>query len=146
MYFPTPKLDAARKITGKPELKTHNDIYDAVAELKAANQQYGDSDGRVTQIAYLMEALEELESNEKALSEAERRGALSELIRREKAELASLERQYAGDRYGDRMLEKTLVWTDKGGRRHTRRYTTERGFLKAYIRLLEADAHIWRAE
>lgn len=137
MYFPTPKLDAARKITGKPELKTHNDIYDAVAELKAANQQYGDSDGRVTQIAYLMEALEELEANEKALAE---------LIRREKAELASLERQYAGDRYGDRMLEKTLVWTDKGGRRHTRRYSTERGFLKAYIRLLEADAHIWRAE
>lgn len=139
-------LTRARKITGKPELKTHNDIYDAVAELKAANQQYGDSDGRVTQIAYLMEALAELEANEKAQAEAERLAALGETIRRERAALASLERQYEGDRYGDRMLEKTLVWFDDEGHRHTRRYTTERGFLRAYIRLLEADANIWRAE
>lgn len=139
-------LDRARKITGKPNLTTHADIREAIAELEADNERTGPSDGRVTQIIYLQEAAQELTATQGRLQEQQRREALGETIRREKATLASLERQYAGDRWGDRMLEKTLVWFDDEGHRHTRRYTTERGFLRAYIRLLEADANIWRAD
>lgn len=138
----------ARKITGKPDLATHTDIAEAIAELEEANAQpgVGPSDGRVTKIIYLQEAAQELTASQAREQERQRLVALGDTIRREKAALASLERQYAGDRYGDRMLEKALVWFDDEGHRHTRRYTTERGFLKAYIRLLEADADIWRAE
>lgn len=144
MYMPA--LDRARKITGKPNLSTHADIREAIAELEADNERIGASDGRVTQIIYLQEAAQALTAAETAQHERERLAALGETIRRERAALAALERQYAGDRYGDRMLEKTLVWDDEDGRRQTRRYTTERGFLKAYIRLLEADVFIHRAE
>ena len=141
-------LTRARKITGKPDLETHADIAEAIAELEAENERpgVGPSDGRVTQIIYLQEATQELTASEASQRERERLAALGETIRRERAALASLERQYEGDRWGDRMLEKTLVWFDDEGHRQTRRYTTERGFLKAYIRLLEADADIWRAE
>lgn len=141
-------LTRARKITGKPNLTTHADIREAIAELEAENERpgVGPSDGRVTQIIYLQEAAQELTAAQERLQEQQRREALGETIRRERATLESLERQYAGDRWGDRMLEKTLVWFDAEGHRHTRRYTTERGFLRAYIRLLEADADIWRAD
>lgn len=139
-------LDKARKITGKPDLTTHADIREAIAELEKENERTGPSDGRVTQIICLQEAAQELTAAQERERERERLAVLGETIRRERATLEALERQYTGDRWGDRMLEKTLVWFDAEGHRHTRRYTTERGFLKAYIRLLEADANIWRAD
>lgn len=138
------KVEAARRITGA-DLRTPQDMRAAIAELEADNERLGASDGRVTAIGILKEAIEELHADQSAQEERERLSIVAEQIRREKANLAELERIYAGDRWGDRMLEKALVWIDDDGR-HTRRYTTERGFLKAYIRLLEADAYIIRAD
>lgn len=135
----------ASAITGQ-DLRTYADLDRVKAELEAKNREVGASDGRVTQLAYLEEARAEMGREEEAARKRAWDAERAELIRKAEAELRQWEERCKSDRDADKMLEKTIVWFGPSGHRNTRRYKTERGFLRAYIARLREDAYIVRAD
>ncbi|UJQ87185.1 hypothetical protein SEA_BAILEYBLU_47 [Arthrobacter phage BaileyBlu] len=103
-----------------------------IEALVADNRRFGDSDGRVTEIDAITEALvAHHEATTPAIDYAhrekmERIEREAATLRRARAELAGLARHTPGDGRIDYMDKHT-------GRRRVARYTTRDGFLRAWI-------------
>lgn len=123
---------------------------DRIAELNKINMELGASDGRVTEITCIMDALEAAEREEVRENTRRRHAAPAGHVMGPEmtAEVRESERRVAALRAGamdDGQWRYLKVITPEG--RMTRReYRTEAGFLKAYIREARKGSEILIAE
>jgi phage shock protein A len=139
-------------------IKAHGAVYMSVedaeariAELEEGNRQYGASDGRVTEINTIREALEAQARLDQAIANSRSRyqqtpalsGHMAEQVHEAERRIAYLERNKDADDGQWRYLKTQ----DDAGRISVRReYKTELGFLKAYVREARRGRDILIAE
>ena len=135
--------------------KAHGKVYRSAEEgnarIKEINEEIfvkGVSDGRLTEwldIEDSMAAAKEREYKRKRDSEAAE--WKREAIKQTKHELEMLKLELNGEReYGGHGYMRRIDWIDAEGKRRISRYTTEGGFLRAYLRMIESDLYVIFAE
>lgn len=134
--------------------KAHGKWYhsedEANARIKEINEdifKWGLSDGRLTEWLLIEDALkEEWERAYKRKAEAESRQWKLEQIRETEQEIRQLEARLGGKREeGAGYSIHRITWFDSEGHRKVSRYSTDGGFLRAYLRMIKADIDVWDA-
>src|SRR4030095_10728317 len=130
--------------------KTFTSREEAEARIKEINEEIfvkGVSDGRLTEWIDIEDALKEaVEAAEKRRKESEYFQWKLDQIRETERELRSLEAKLGGSREeGAGYPIHRITWLEETGNRRVSRYSTDTGFLKAYLRMIKNDVSVWDA-
>ena len=118
-----------------------------IKEINIDIFQSGLSDGRLTEWLSIEEALaEEWAKASKRRQEAEHARWKREQIKNTERELEMLKQDLNGEREYANQIGRRIDWIDKDGKRRISRYSTEGGFLRAYLKMVKNDIDIIFAE
>jgi hypothetical protein len=122
----------------------------ANARIKEINEEIfriGLSDGRLTEWLVIEEALaEEWASASERRQAAEHAQWKRDQIKNTEHELEMLKIDLNGEREYANCIGRRIDWIDKDGKRRISRYSTEGGFLRAYLKMVKDDIDIIFAE
>jgi hypothetical protein len=111
---------------------THQQAVLRIVELQEQNDRIGPSDGRVTELNNLADALREYD---KLVNDTAQRAVNEDII-------ADCERDLRRLGTSDAPCEAVIHYTDAKGHRRISRYKTEQGYNRACIRILRSGGSI----
>lgn len=131
--------------------KTYYSEEAGLARIKEINEEIfvkGVSDGRLSEWLDIEDSMAEAKEREYKRKQASEAAEWKrEQIKQTKHKLEMLKLDLNGEReYGGHGYIRRIDWIDKDGYRRISRYTTEGGFLKAYLKMVETDIDVIFAE
>lgn len=128
--------------------RTPEQANERIKEINEEIFRLGLSDGRLTEWLVIEDALaEEWARASERRRKAEYQQWKAEQIRNTESELRMLEAELGGKREeGAGFTFRRIDWIDKSGKRRISRYSTEGGFLRAYLKMVKSDIDVIFAE